>query len=524
MTAILVQDDTPRYAVYPAPFEVASDDGSEVVINDNFGELAVFTYEAKTVTVRGQERTFTEQKRPFSDVFDRTTVNGWGPSPGGGTWGNVNGSASDYQVVPGAGTIHCSTAGLSRYMRLNDTDIATADVLMKFSLSSVPTVASNSCALLLGYQDNANNYRLRLTFNTTATVVASIVKAVGDVETSIAAASTIGTGFLAGDTWWIRGTYDGAGGLAMYAWKDGDPEPGSPTRSGTDGSSPWTSGRVGVRVLASSGATNDPTFTFEEFTFTSGTWLNPPVVTHNTWGRLLDSPFTGWNAETEAWLRDARNDTSPDILANAVAYITGAPSILNPRYSPTNQVYGQSGYGPLDSAGARVEGADFNDYIGISYTYPASGGGTTDTPEVDELECLDCSGFVRMVMGFLGGLPMTRSNSDFFDGLNIPRTSSDQGLYGPGVYVANAINIPPSLTRVRVCDIPFFDATNGGDESANQLDHNGIVLGYDQNGDLRFISSRKSPNGPTFADLGGQSIINGTSNLYTTSLRKVRRY
>ncbi len=524
MTVIVVQDDTPRYALYSGPFEVASDDGSEVVINDNFGELAVFTYGSKTVTVRGQQRTFTEQKRLFTDDFDRTVVDGWGPSPAGGSWGNVNGAASDYQVVPDSASIHCSTAGVSRYMRLSDTNIATADVRMKVSLSSVPTVAANSCSLLLGYQDNANNYRLRLTFNTTGTVVASIAKAVADSESSIAGASTIGTGFQAGDTWWIRGTYNGAGGLAMYAWKDGDVEPVTPTRSGTDGSSPWTSGRVGIRVLASTGATNDPTFTFDEFAFVAGTWLNPPVVTHNTWGRLTPTPFTGWDANVEAWLRIARYDTSPDILANAIAYISNAPSILNTAVSATNKLYGQSGYGPLAADGTHVEGSDFNDFPGIVYIYPPSGGGTTDNPEASGLGCMDCSGFVRMVFGFLGGLPMTRTNSAFFDGLNIPRTSSDQGLFGPGTIVTSQINFAPSLTRVRVCDVPFFDATNGGDETTNQLDHNGIIIGYDQNDDLRFISSRKSIDGPTFADLGGQSIINGTSNLYTTSLRRVRRY
>jgi cell wall-associated NlpC family hydrolase len=68
-------------------------------------------------------------------------------------------------------------------------------------------------------------------------------------------------------------------------------------------------------------------------------------------------------------------------------------------------------------------------------------------------------------------------------------------------------------------DLVFFDAaTNDG----TQIDHVGMYLGTDEGGNYRFVSSRKSINGPTMGDYSGKSILNG-SGLYATSFRAARR-
>jgi hypothetical protein len=492
-------------------------DITTVTYTDGDAEAAYFTVGCKTVTVQGQPRTFTEQKRLFSDTFDRTVVDNWGPSPAGGTWGNVNGAASAYQVASGVGTIAPSVA-VSHYMRLSDDLIGPCVVRTKVKLSNVPSGAANSAALLLAYQDNANNYRLRLTFNTSGTVVASIAKAVADVETSIASASTIGTGYTAGDYWWIEGQLSSTGAIQMYAWKDGTTKPGSPTRTGTDGSFTWTTGRIGLRVLLSTGASAN-TFTFDEYTFVSGQWTTAPSVTHSTWVRLLDEPYDGTMTtpllnQVRAWLADS----SPDILAIGMEYV-GNACVATDSTLTNKQTKGEAAYGPMTAGGGRDEGADFNDYIGISYVYPVSGDGTTDAAEVAELHALDCSGLHRMMWGYRGGLPLTRSNATYFDGENLPRVSRDQASDGPGIVIVEATDAVPDLTDLRIGDALFWDASNGGDEEANELDHVGTYYGS-----KRFISSRKSPNGPTIADLGGASLIDSGSNLYTTRLRKIRRY
>jgi hypothetical protein len=51
----------------------------------------------------------------------------------------------------------------------------------------------------------------------------------------------------------------------------------------------------------------------------------------------------------------------------------------------------------------------------------------------------------------------------------------------------------------------------------------GMVLGWDTAGHLRFVSSRKSANGPTFGDTKGPSILDGSA-LYARTLRSARRF
>jgi hypothetical protein len=68
-------------------------------------------------------------------------------------------------------------------------------------------------------------------------------------------------------------------------------------------------------------------------------------------------------------------------------------------------------------------------------------------------------------------------------------------------------------------DLVFHDAsTNDGAD----IDHVGIYLGKDDRGGHRFISSRKTANGPTMGDAGGVSLLNG-NGLYAKSFVAARR-
>jgi len=51
----------------------------------------------------------------------------------------------------------------------------------------------------------------------------------------------------------------------------------------------------------------------------------------------------------------------------------------------------------------------------------------------------------------------------------------------------------------------------------------GTYLGLDTDGHPRFLSSRKTPDGPTFSDTGGSSTLDG-SGLYARKLRVIRRF
>ncbi|MEV3912958.1 hypothetical protein [Streptomyces canus] len=68
----------------------------------------------------------------------------------------------------------------------------------------------------------------------------------------------------------------------------------------------------------------------------------------------------------------------------------------------------------------------------------------------------------------------------------------------------------------------LFNADSGDDRVSPTLDHVGIYLGLDAVGRRRFLSSRKTANGPTMSDLGGASLLDG-SGTYAKTLHTVRR-
>lgn len=234
----------------------------------------------------------------------------------------------------------------------------------------------------------------------------------------------------------------------------------------------------------------------------SGTTLS---VTTASWVRLLPSPFTG--VIDQPWLEAALADRSPDILAVALEYVTGAKTR---RASDGALVSADATYGPLVD-GVRQEGSDWNDFLQVKASYD----GITDSPETAQAGALDCSGFVRMVFGRRLGIPMALAS----DRVRLPRRATQMHTDGPGTLLANSTTQITDMSLLLAGDLVLFDAS-GDDGTA--IDHVGIYLGLDSVGHPRFVSSRKKADGPTLGDTGGRSTLNG-SGLYATSLRAVRR-
>jgi hypothetical protein len=91
---------------------------------------------------------------------------------------------------------------------------------------------------------------------------------------------------------------------------------------------------------------------------------------------------------------------------------------------------------------------------------------------------------------------------------------------GPGlVLVPDAGTQVIDFGELAVGDLVFFD---GSEDDGTRLDHVGIYLGGDRDGAHRFISSRKTPDGPTLGDAGGASVLDGSGH-YATAFRAVRR-
>lgn len=231
------------------------------------------------------------------------------------------------------------------------------------------------------------------------------------------------------------------------------------------------------------------------------------TVTTTSYVRLLPSAFTG-SVDT-AWLTARLADRSPDLLAVALQYVAGAPTITD---ASGRRIAGDASYGPLQADGTRAEGSDFNDYLGIAWSHA----GTVDQPEADQIGALDCSGFTRMVFGYRGGFPLALDP----DGVGLPRRSAQMAQSAPGpVMIPNTGVQATNLASLRAGDLVFFDA---GTDDGTAIDHVGIHLGTDNAGRARFISSRKSPDGPTMGDVSAYSVLSGTG-YYAKAFRQSRR-
>ncbi len=238
-------------------------------------------------------------------------------------------------------------------------------------------------------------------------------------------------------------------------------------------------------------------------TFTERT-TSDPVDTH-VWVRLLPAPFAG--QVDAAWLVEALRATTPDVLALSMEYVEGAPA----RFDPVGvQIAGDAAYGPLRPDGTREEGADFNDYLGLDWSY----GEVIDRAETRQRASLDCSGYMRMLWGYRAGFPLTLRP----DGAALPRRAHQMLDSASGV-VMNADGVRTWAELLAPGDLVFFDASA---DDGSMIDHVGMYLGLDAGGAQRFISSRKSPDGPTMGDHRGRSALDG-EGLYARSFRAARR-
>jgi cell wall-associated NlpC family hydrolase len=226
------------------------------------------------------------------------------------------------------------------------------------------------------------------------------------------------------------------------------------------------------------------------------------MVSTDRWVRLLPAPYDGtFDSADAAWLTAALADTSPDVLAVAFQYLTGAPTVeANGLVVAGDAAYGASA------------GADFNDFLGIPWAY----GTSVDQPEASQFRALDCSGFVRMVLGYRLGMRMTIGASTG----SLPRRAADQLGSGPGRIIrANRGSQVTSFASLRPGDLVFFDAST---RDGSGIDHVGIYVGRDSLGHHRFISSRTKADGPTIGVIGGASILDG-SGYWASAFRAYRR-
>ncbi|GLZ01375.1 NlpC/P60 family protein [Actinoplanes sp. NBRC 103695] len=242
--------------------------------------------------------------------------------------------------------------------------------------------------------------------------------------------------------------------------------------------------------------------------------VSAKVVT-DQWVRVAPEPWSPKRAkdpEMSAWFHASLGSTEPDILQFTTEYLRGAP----PRRDDKGDLYaGDAGFGI--ERGAGVDGADFHEFMGIPWTFPDD---TTVPANPRWLGKLDCSGFLRIVYGYRGGLPLlTGTTRSTVDGM--PRTANAMAYYARSAVVAAGSSperAPRDLGDIQPGDLVFFAMR---DDPA-KVSHSGIFLGVDVTGHPRFVSSRGVTRGPSFGDTANSSSTLDDS-AFSAALRRVIR-
>jgi hypothetical protein len=203
------------------------------------------------------------------------------------------------------------------------------------------------------------------------------------------------------------------------------------------------------------------------------------VVTTSNWVRLVPRVWKA-GAEKESWFRpwleQALGDRSPDVLAVATQYVSFA------HYA---------------------DDADYSDFLGIS--------NRGVKPRKDRFGDVDSAGYVRLVYGYRMGYPIGDNG--------LPRTPQEMPKAPLGAAIAdNAVGSPQTRFLAQPGDLLLFST----DGSKAAVDHVGIYLGVDDAGQQRFIASRGTPNGPSFGDSSGRSVLDDDGP-YATGLWGIRR-
>jgi cell wall-associated NlpC family hydrolase len=312
--------------------------------------------------------------------------------------------------------------------------------------------------------------------------------------------------------------------LRMKVWQEGAPEPSDWDLVVTD--SELMPGKVGMRHYASIHTMNLPiTSTYSDF-FADGELLeqDQPILYNDVWVRMLDSPFNG--TVNYDWLKEQENNYKPDVIAVAAAYLNRMPYTYLPGDIP---LMGDANYNYRQANGDRKEGPDWSDFQGVDYTYDCQ----VRPARPLSFQSIDCSGYLRMVMKQFGVEPDNCAPN--FDGVRMPRVTKNIEEFGPGVrvipYVPNVVPSPSQwepiiqpgdLVWFSAAEVNDYDPSPGQGYPESRIDHVGVYLGVDEQGRHRFISSRKSVNGPQMSDVSGASTLDGTG-LYARAFRGIRR-
>ncbi|MGY1746890.1 PKD domain-containing protein [Blastococcus sp. SYSU D00695] len=167
-----------------------------------------------------------------ADAFGRQVTSGWGTADTGGTW--TVGGAATASVADGTGTM-VSAPGRSTSALLGA--VSAADTTAQVDVVLPATTTGGGTYLSLATRRvGTSDYRVKLWFRSTGDLQVSLVRMVGNAETTLAATSLPG-GYAPGQELRVRFEAAGSGTTTLRGkvWAPGATEPGAWTVTATDG-------------------------------------------------------------------------------------------------------------------------------------------------------------------------------------------------------------------------------------------------------------------------------------------------
>ncbi len=196
-----------------------------------------------------------------ADAFGRTVSGGWGSADSGGAW-TLTGSAANYNVAGGVGTMLLGTAGASRSASLNGVSAAATDVQVKVSLDKVGD-GGGTFVSVTGRRVGTEDYRAKLKIAANGATTLYLTRTAGNTETNLLLPNIPGLTLAAGDAVQVRlqVTEPAPAGTTIRArvWRDGAAEPATWNLTTTDNTATLQAvGTTALIAYLSGSATNIP--------------------------------------------------------------------------------------------------------------------------------------------------------------------------------------------------------------------------------------------------------------------------
>ena len=191
-----------------------------------------------------------------NDQFSRTVSSGWGSADLGGAY-TLSGTAADFNVGSGYGTMNLPSSGSTRAAGLLAVSGQDFDESFQFKISAYPTSVGMSVYLGLRNDSISNNYyraSINLATNSTASLALNTVLAT--VATQIGPSFNLGT-YAINTLYWIRFQAVGISPttLRVKFWADGTTEPGWQIVTTDTAAILQNPGGVSLRAFAGTGQT-----------------------------------------------------------------------------------------------------------------------------------------------------------------------------------------------------------------------------------------------------------------------------